>query len=64
MEKIAYLIASGSGYLIRVENDTPCLTSDYASATRYNKKDVTEMAKKVVDLGFEADIVTLRVGAI
>jgi len=57
-----YIIKSGNGYLVRIENDTPEMTTDPVSATRFGRIQAAGIAEEVVGLGIKTEIIEVRVG--
>jgi hypothetical protein len=51
-----FIIASGSGYLVKIENDTPEMTTNQDDASRFDWREVSKMRKTMTALGYRSRI--------
>ena len=56
-----YIIRSGAGYLLELKHDTPHLHTDPLRAARFEKEEAQAVLKQLIDLGYEAELVQLRI---
>lgn len=50
------IIKSGDGYLIKIEKNTPQMTSDRLAASSFNSEEALELKRKLEKLGFSAEV--------
>lgn len=56
-----YIVNSGPGYFIEFYENIPFMDSDYVSATRMSKILAFEVMDKLIELGFYAEIISVKI---